>query len=189
MTQPVRTAPVPWNALEVGMTVVGKADSLWDVVEATIDHVRTRGRATGREMTVETAIAQRKGDARVLRGPELSRIMRTRIGNAEGVLRDKLGAVRADLGLNDGKNSGMICSDMFRSGEDLASHLFIMHGEYARKSGVDADNEEYRTEMWEFHQDLHKDVRPIDSPGLVPHIHDASQRGKGMRHVKGESAE
>lgn len=166
------------------MTVVGKANSLWDVVEADTGHVRMTGRATGRELTVEVKIAQRKGDALVLRGPELSRIMRERIANAESVLREKLGAVRASLGLNDGKRSGMVCSDVFRDGEQLASHLFVMHGEYARQSGKNVEDEDYRKEMWEFHQDLHEEIKPIDSPSMVPHVHDASQRGKGMRNLK-----
>lgn len=188
MTQPARTAPLPWNALEPGMTVVGNADSLWDVQEASTTHVVMKGRTSGRVIEVDPKVSQRKGDAAVLRGPELSRIMRVRIDNAESILREKLGAVRVDLGLDDGKRSGMVCSDVFRHGEDLASHLFIMHGEYARKSGQNVDEENYRREMWEFHQELHSSVHPINSPAMVPHIHDATQRGKGMRHVREEGA-
>jgi hypothetical protein len=186
MTEPVRVAPLPWNALEPGMTLVGNADSLWDVTEADAHHVVMKGRATGRVVHVDTSVSQRRGDARVLRGPELSRIMRERIANAESVLHDKLGAVRVALGDESGKRSGMVCPDVFRHGEDLASHLFIMHGEYARQGVKDVDTEEHRQAMWEFHQDLHSDVSPIDSPAFVPHVHDVSQRGKGARHVREE---
>jgi hypothetical protein len=61
-----------------------------------------------------------------------------------------------------------------------------MHGEYARKSGQDVDDPDYRQEMWEFHYDLHETVRPIDYPEMVPHIHHVSQRGKGARFVRGD---
>jgi hypothetical protein len=193
MSQPavpeVRVTPLPWNALERGMTVVGTADSLWDVQEADTKRVVMKGRATGRVIEVDPKTVQKKGDARLLRGPELSRIMRARIDNAESILREKLGAVRADLGLNDGKRQGMVCSDVFKNGEDLASHLFIMHGEYARQGVKDVDSPEHRQDMWEFHNDLHADVKPIDSPSMVPHVHDVSQRGKGMRHLTEEGAE
>jgi hypothetical protein len=169
------------------MTVVGNADSLWDVTESDTRRVVMKGRATGRVIEVDTSVSQRKGDARVLRGPELSRMMRERIANAEGILRDKLGAVRVALGKDDGKRSGMVCADVFKNGEDLASHLFIMHGEYARQGVKDVDIPEHRQAMWEFHQDLHSDVHPIDSPAFVPHVHDVSQRGKGMRQVREEN--
>lgn len=155
-----------WNTLEPGMQVVLAGGAVWDVTQADTRTVTVRNG----EREVTRNLRDLRGVPLVVKSQELSRIMKARIANAEQLLHDMLGAERANLGLppKPPGHQGFVCSTVFTSVENLASHLYMLHGEWVKGGkGWDADPHG----MLEWHNELHDDTKPSDFPWRVPHVH------------------
>ena len=151
----MKTAELPWNALETGLRVVMKglpwevtAFSLEEVTVARGDRVLTRPLPSG--------------DATVVLDERTQNILKERAAAAEGVLREFLGAEREALGNPEARVP--VLPTQWYDEADLRMHIRFMHGMY--ETDVKKVHGEYG--LLDMHKSSHEDR---DVPYYVPHIH------------------
>ena len=148
----MKTADLPWNALETGLQVMMKGLP-WEIVQFSMEEV-TVARA-GREITRSLP----GGNATVVLDARTRALLKERAEAAEGVLRSVLGAERDALGNPEAYVP--ILPTKWYGEDDLRMHLRFMHGIYEVDiKGVPG--------LLDAHVSTHADR---DVPYYLPHIH------------------